>query len=165
MTQLTQGLRQPDLSNKNLTLAGSDALHVTDNKGNSMPSAIDDISFEKHAPVITRNTVPVLDGPSRSASMSFRQALTSTDHDLLDTPPMIAQRKGDYLTVKIGDDLVQQGVQQLQNTLIGKLSLASGEVSYSLHDLTHKLGQVWGVAGPWNLIPLGRVITMFSWLV
>lgn len=60
------------------------------------------------------------------------------------------------MSIKVDDDLVQQGVNQLQNSLIGRLTLTSGEAPYSLDDLKAKLGQVWGISSHWRLIPIGK---------
>lgn len=64
--------------------------------------------------------------------------------------------KGEFLSVTIDETLVQQGVSQLQHTLIGKLSLAPRDSPYSMEDLTKKLQQVWGITGSWQLIPLSK---------
>lgn len=69
---------------------------------------------------------------------------------------MVATRKGDYLSVKIDDSLVQEGVAKLKNSLIGKLTLASGDSPYSLENLENKLTQIWGIQCNWSLVPLGR---------
>lgn len=73
-----------------------------------------------------------------------------------DKTNMCVQRKGDYLTVKIDDYLVLQEANQLQNSLIGILTLAQGDKPYSFNDLRDKLGQIWGLGGSWNLVPRGR---------
>lgn len=64
-----------------------------------------------------------------------------------DCSNMKAQRKGDDLSVKIDDDLVQREVARLQETLIGKITLASGDSPYSLEDLYSKLSHVEGLIG------------------
>lgn len=69
---------------------------------------------------------------------------------------MKAQRKGAFLSVRVDDELVRQEVSHLQNSLIGRLSLASGDTPYALDALVAKLGETWGIQGYWNLIPLGR---------
>lgn len=69
---------------------------------------------------------------------------------------MFAQRKGEYISVKIDDALVNQEVNNLKHSLIGKLSLAPGDKPYSVSELVSKLNQIWGVAGEWTHIPLGR---------
>lgn len=69
---------------------------------------------------------------------------------------MIAQRKGDYFSIKIDDNIVQKEVNHLQNTLIGRVSMAPGDNPYSLEELKSKLEQVWGLSGSWILIPLRK---------
>lgn len=48
---------------------------------------------------------------------------------------MQPQCKGEFLSVKVDDVLVKQGIAQLQHTLIGKLSLAQGDSPYDLSAL------------------------------
>lgn len=48
---------------------------------------------------------------------------------------MKAQRKGDYLSIKIDDELVQREVDHLKDSLIGKITLAFGDSPYLLEEL------------------------------
>lgn len=98
--------------------------------------------------------------------VTYRQTLI-LDKAVNDTHPnMMAQRKEDFFSVQIDEDLVQQEIQELQNILIGRVSMAPGESPYSLEDLKMKLEQVWGISGNWNLIsmfsyPIYRIKTKY----
>lgn len=74
----------------------------------------------------------------------------------LECTDMVAQRKGEFLSVKVDDALVKNGVSELAHSLIDKLSLAPGDFPYTLDNLSSKLSQAWGIAGVWQLVPLGR---------
>lgn len=87
---------------------------------------------------------------------SYRHVVSPTEYDRDEQSPMVAQRKGDYISIKIDDSLVQRGVSQLQHTLIGRVSLAPGDKPYTLDDLKLKLDRIWGISGSWILIPLGK---------
>lgn len=52
---------------------------------------------------------------------------------------MRGQRKGEFLSVKVDDNLVRQEISLLQHSLIGRLSLATGDSPYTLEDLTSRL--------------------------
>lgn len=69
---------------------------------------------------------------------------------------MIAKRKGEFLSVKIDDALVKYGVSELAHSLIGKITLVTGDAPYSLENLHVKLSQTWGIMGEWQLVPLER---------
>lgn len=73
---------------------------------------------------------------------SYKQALTPSSRDIETLSPMVAIRKGDYFLIKVDDILVQKEVQQLQNSLIKRITLASGDNPYLLDDLTSKLGHI-----------------------
>lgn len=102
----------------------------------------------------------------RQNAVSYRQILSpvvgNTDGELNHNPDddfnhnMVAQRKGEYLSIKVDEELVQRGVSTLQHSLIGRLTLAQGDSPYNLDSLKAKLNQVWEILGTWNLIPLGR---------
>lgn len=69
---------------------------------------------------------------------------------------MVAQRKGDYFSVTIDDELIQQEVNLLQNTLIGRISMASRDSPYTIEELRLKLEHSCGISGDWDLVPLGK---------
>lgn len=71
---------------------------------------------------------------------SFKEVLLPSDHDVDASPPMHTQRKGEYLSIKVDNTLVQRNISLLQNSLIGKLTLAQGDAPYSLESLKNKLG-------------------------
>lgn len=56
----------------------------------------------------------------------------------------------------VDETLIQDGVNKLQNSLIEKLSLVTGDKPYSLEDLHLQLGQIWRISGAWNLVPLDK---------
>lgn len=103
---------------------------------------------------ILANAVPLESQvQQRQEKGSYRQVLLPTtqectdqlagiDREADDSSSMKAQRKGDYLSVKIDDALVQREATILQNSLIGKISLAVGDSPYSLEDLYSKLSQI-----------------------
>lgn len=105
-------------------------------------------------------TAVEMDGPNADhrdvvdVPKSFKEALMPPTPDVDFSVPMQAQRKGEYLSIKVDENLVQNSISILQNSLIGKFTLAQGDAPYSLETLKHTLGQVW--CADWQLIPLGR---------
>lgn len=69
---------------------------------------------------------------------------------------MVAQRKGEFLSMKVDATLVKYGVTKLAHSLIGKLLMAPGEFPYTLETLSSNLSQAWGIAGEWRLVSLGK---------
>ncbi|KAL8522971.1 hypothetical protein ACS0TY_013071 [Phlomoides rotata] len=65
-------------------------------------------------------------------------------------------RKGLYLTVAIDEDFHKKGVLELRDSLIGRVIHARGDKPLSQEDLIKKLGDIWGIRTPWNLIPIGE---------
>lgn len=98
-------------------------------------------------PVATDLSSPAL--MAAKEGLSYRNILAppSAVADLADSCDMTAQRKGEYLSIKVDDALVKNGISELAHSLIGKLSLAPGESPYSLDALYSKLSQVWGDHG------------------
>lgn len=78
---------------------------------------------------------------------SYSHVVAPPVSDRADQLGMVAQRKGEYISIKIDDSLMQEGVSKLQNTLIGKVSLATGDKPYTLEDLKSKLDRLWGILG------------------
>lgn len=73
---------------------------------------------------------------------------------------MIAKRKGEYFSIKINDKLVKKKMTNLQDSLIGKLSLASGDSPYSLDDLKLKSGTDMGALSGMGFDSIGeRILT------
>ncbi|KAL8513600.1 hypothetical protein ACS0TY_012902 [Phlomoides rotata] len=64
--------------------------------------------------------------------------------------------KGLYLTVAIDEDLHKKGVLELRDSLIGRVIHARGDKPLSQEDLIKKLGDIWGIRTPCNLIPIGE---------
>lgn len=101
-------------------------------------------------------------GNTLQEKRSFRQALfptcTDTKDNLLNANPqnMVAQHKGEYLSLTVDEILVRNSITQLQHSLIRKLTLVKGDSPYSIESLTMKLGHVWGIVGPWKLVPMGK---------
>lgn len=71
---------------------------------------------------------------------SFKQVLVPPQKDIDDSSEMKAQQKGEYLSIKVDEGLVQNSIAQLQDSLIGKLSLSQGDSPYSLEQLKITLG-------------------------
>lgn len=51
--------------------------------------------------------------------------------------------KGDALSIRIGQDEYQRGVEECKNALRVMLSLNKGDKPYSPSDLNTKLGKIW----------------------
>lgn len=73
-------------------------------------------------------------------ALSFKQVLMPDRHKNDDSSRMQAQRKDEYLSIKVDKELVKSDISQLQNSLIGRLTLAQGDKPYDLDDLKCKLG-------------------------
>ena len=72
---------------------------------------------------------------------SFAAALTGqakNDDNLFPTPCI----KGDALSICIGQDEYQRGVEECKNALRARLTLNKGDKSYSVRDLSTKLGKL-----------------------
>ncbi|KAL8472980.1 hypothetical protein ACS0TY_029986 [Phlomoides rotata] len=65
-------------------------------------------------------------------------------------------RKGLYLTVVVDEGLHKDGVLELRDSLIGRIIHARGDKPLSQDELIKKLGSIWGLQTPWNLIPIGE---------
>lgn len=64
--------------------------------------------------------------------LSFKQTLMPSNLD--DSAHMQVQHKGEFLSIKVDESLVQQNISQLQNSLIGKLTLSQGDSPYSVEN-------------------------------
>lgn len=116
-------------------------------------SPVKQLSAENTIADLPSQALPEVAEPQK---ISFKHALLSVCHEHNDSTNMQTQRKGEYLSIKVDENLAQHNISELQNTLIGKLSLAQGDTLYSLESLKSTLGQIWGVTDDWNLVPLGR---------
>ncbi|KAL8537662.1 hypothetical protein ACS0TY_012696 [Phlomoides rotata] len=65
-------------------------------------------------------------------------------------------RKGLYLTVAVDEGLHKQGVLELRDSLIGRVSHVRGDKPLVQAKLIKKLTTIWGVRSPWSLIPIGE---------
>lgn len=65
-------------------------------------------------------------------------------------------QKGEFLSINIDDHIHQQGVRELQNTLIGRMLLKKGVKPMSTTDLKAFINNVWNIQGLWYLVPLGK---------
>lgn len=92
---------------------------------------------------------PVTPPSAQAPRSTYRQILVPAANEPVtgESTDMVAKRKGEFLSVKIDDALVKNGVSELAHSLVGKLSLASGDVPYSLDSLYMKLSQSWGIVG------------------
>lgn len=139
-TSMKQGLPPPDLVNQTPALIGrNNSMHISGDNNTSIPNP---------------SRSPNLMNQSTADKLSFRSVLVHTHEDkdahtplVTDSSNMIAQRKGEYLSLTVDESLVRTGITQLQHSLIGKLTLATGDSPYSLEELTTKLGHIWGVVG------------------
>lgn len=97
-------------------------------------------TFDMHTSVVTPMEVRS-QGQQQPVRTSYRQILSlySKENDMVETSEMVAQRKCEFLSVKIDDALVKYGVSELMHSLIGKLSLAPGDLPYTLDNLYSKL--------------------------
>jgi hypothetical protein len=88
-------------------------------------------------------------------AISFASALAGTNNnDELPYPaPCI---KGDALSIKIGQDEYQKGVDDCRKVLRARLTLNKGEKSYSARDLNAKIGNIWKTSAGWKMVPLGK---------
>ncbi|KAL8485233.1 hypothetical protein ACS0TY_027509 [Phlomoides rotata] len=64
-------------------------------------------------------------------------------------------RKGLYLTVAVDENLQKQGVLELRDSLIGRVTHARGDKPLVQADLIKKLTAIWGIRTTWSLIPIG----------
>ncbi|KAL8547278.1 hypothetical protein ACS0TY_006848 [Phlomoides rotata] len=71
-------------------------------------------------------------------------------------------RKGLYLTVAEDEGLHKQGVLELRDSLIGRVTHARGDKPLVQADLMKKLTAIWGVQTPWSLIPIGEGYYIFQ---
>lgn len=65
-------------------------------------------------------------------------------------------RKDDFLSINIDDHVHQQGVQELQDTLIGRMLLKQGVKSMPISVLKASIDKTWNIQGAWSLVPLGK---------
>ncbi|KAL8518453.1 hypothetical protein ACS0TY_009723 [Phlomoides rotata] len=65
-------------------------------------------------------------------------------------------RKGLYLTIAVDEGLHKQGVLELRDSLIGRVTHARGDKPLGQAELIKKLSDIWGVRTPWSLIPIGE---------
>jgi hypothetical protein len=95
--------------------------------------------------------MPHVPGPA----ISFASALAGANHnDELPFPaPCI---KGDALSIKIGQEEYQKGVEDCRKVLRARLTLNKGEKSYSAWDLNAKIRNIWKTSAGWKMVPLGK---------
>ena len=86
---------------------------------------------------------------------SFAAALTgqTKNDDGLFPNPCI---KGDALSIRIGQDEYQRGVEECKNALRARLTINKGDKSYSTRDLSTKFGKLWKTLAVWKMVPLGK---------
>ncbi|KAL8537633.1 hypothetical protein ACS0TY_012669 [Phlomoides rotata] len=65
-------------------------------------------------------------------------------------------RKGLYLTVAVDEGLHKQGVLELRDSLIGRVTHVRGDKPLVQSELIKKLTAIWGIRSPWSLIPIGE---------
>lgn len=96
----------------------------------SLPTA----STMAHHAGISKSTSAILtDGinqdpalvPPPSERITYKQALSPPAEDE-SSSKMVAKHTGDYFSVKIDENLVQQEADHLQNSLIGKIFVGNG---------------------------------------
>lgn len=68
-------------------------------------------------------------------------------------PPV---RKGEFLSINIDDSIHQQGVRELQNSLIGLVLLKSGAKLMPNIELKASLDKIWNIKGDWKFVTLGK---------
>lgn len=120
-----------------------------------MVPTFDDKNFQPSVdtndqPLSGANVDPNLKPNPQMDDLNLVPARTISFQDAVAPPPacgdpthaMTAQRKGDYLSIRVDDSLVQNGISRLQNSLIGRLVLSSSEKPYTLDDLKLKLSKV-----------------------
>jgi len=64
--------------------------------------------------------------------------------------------KGDALSIRIGQDEYQRGVEECKNMLRARLTLNKGDKLYSARDLSTKLGKLWKTLAVWKMVPLRK---------
>jgi len=73
-----------------------------------------------------------------------------------DRPFPIPCIKGDALSICIGQEEYNRGVEECKNALRARLTLYKGEKSYFARDLSTKLGKLWKTMAAWKMVPLGK---------
>ncbi|KAL8484782.1 hypothetical protein ACS0TY_027180 [Phlomoides rotata] len=71
-------------------------------------------------------------------------------------------RKGLYLTVAVDEGLHKQGVLELRDSLIGRVTHVRGDKPLVQAELIKKMTAIWGVRSPWSLIPIGEGYYIFQ---
>jgi len=64
--------------------------------------------------------------------------------------------KGDALSIRIGQNEYQRGVEECKNALNAMLRLNKGDKLYSSCDLITKLGKIWETTVAWKMVPFGK---------
>ncbi|KAL8513601.1 hypothetical protein ACS0TY_012903 [Phlomoides rotata] len=126
-------------------------------KGTSNPTVIPSSSVAHTDGESDLAQAPVLAkaAPLKSYANVVRAA-SSTQVSAETLQAMKPVRKGLYLTVAIDEDFHKKGVLELRDSLIGRVIHARGDKPLSQEDLIKKLGDIWGIRTPWNLIPIGE---------
>jgi len=86
---------------------------------------------------------------------SFAAAL-ACQSTIDDRPFPIPCIKGDALSIRIGQEEYNRGVEDCKNALRARLTLYKGEKPYSTRDLSTKLGKHWKTMVAWKMVPLGK---------
>jgi len=60
------------------------------------------------------------------------------------------------LSICIGQEEYNRGVEECKNALRARLTLYKGEKSYFARDLSTKLGKLWKTMAAWKMVPLGK---------
>jgi len=58
--------------------------------------------------------------------------------------------------IRIYQEEYKKGLYEVQNALRGRLTLSTGDNSYSVHNLVTKLGKLWKTGGKWKMVSLGK---------
>jgi len=64
--------------------------------------------------------------------------------------------KGNTLSIRIGQDEYQRGVEECKNALRVRLTLNKGDNQYSARDLSTKLGNIWKTTTSWKMVSLSK---------
>jgi len=91
----------------------------------------------------------------QTAPKSFATALagaTVTDDRPLPSPCI----KGEALSIKICQEEYRKGVEDCKKALRARLTINKGEKSYSVRDLSNKIGKLSKTTVGWKMVPLGK---------
>ena len=98
---------------------------------------------------------PYVAPPPVVSNRSFVQALLNkVDVSLTELPKPCL--KGNFLSIKISEDVYQFGLANCNNYLHGRLVLSRGDKPLCSKDLREKLLHLWKPIKPWKMVPLGR---------